>query len=122
MTLEQKLEYKRQLKVISYLQSCGYRVKTYHKRNFGVDEEFLLDRTCEDYAQEVDLVIRAKGGETRVVIISPDGMEYEGCASCRFSDTYENKLGRMISFERALGMMDVVTSPYPHFKPEEVLG
>lgn len=77
---------------VSQLRKFGYKVAVRHYRNFN-------DK-C---------VILPKGGMTEIIIDSPHGEHFEGCAVCSSVDNYNKKLGVRIALGRS-GVTDHIST------------
>lgn len=74
---------------VGYLRKSGYKIAVHHHRRKNKDGSFM-----------------PKGGKTVLIIDSPSGEHFEGCAKCSNEDNYNKKLGIRI----ALGRSGVVNS------------
>lgn len=101
-------------RTLSNLQLAGWKMYISHKRYFPENEmmgdEVFLTRQEFNKAYDnnmfwfttYDREVSTKGGYTIVTLVTPEGKEFIGRATCSMNDVYCRKTGRELALQRAV--------------------
>ena len=99
---------------VKQLRESGYKVRVIHSRRFlyirdGKVNSINLSRKefddlklSDDKKESIMEGLQGRGGETRVEILTPEGKEIWGGASCSIRDSYNKRTGVSLALKRAL--------------------
>jgi hypothetical protein len=103
------------MKNVEELRKNGFKVKVCHRRLYVTNEldyrVLLLSRFERDeltYDTKIDLIGPLElGGESSVLITTPDGTNIEGMSVCSDQEHFNRRKGLQIALGRALNQLGV---------------
>jgi hypothetical protein len=77
---------------IKQLRQSGWKIRVMHKRNYDT-----VDKIDGRYP-----IISNFGGETKIEVTSPEGLNATGIAICSLEENFNRRVGNSIALGRAL--------------------
>jgi hypothetical protein len=85
---------------IKQLRQSGWKIRVMHKRNY-----YTVDKIDGRYP-----IISNFGGETKIEVTSPEGLNATGIAKCSLEENFNRRVGNSIALGRALQSLHTINN------------